>query len=200
MLKTGFPWHTDFHDAMKLNEVKLKEKGFRPYTVKARMYGGMGGYQFCVYCNKDAKNCCCPDSDFEPKPLNPGECDCTAYGWCDNCGPTCKHWRCSCNSPNEEGESEYCAECGNGSKDCQCMNPEFWRETSALSMQKGGTHYKDKKIQPVEYAHANNLGFMEANVVKYITRHKDKNNAEDIRKAIHYCQLILELEYNEGVK
>mgnify|MGYP003486394050 CR=1 FL=1 len=61
-------------------------------------------------------------------------------------------------------------------------------------------HYKDKKIQPVEYAHANNLGLMEANVVKYITRHKDKNKAEDIRKAIHYCQLILELEYNEGVK
>jgi hypothetical protein len=69
---------------------------------------------------------------------------------------------------------------------------------SALAAQVGGTHYKGFAIQPVEYIHANKLGFCEGNVVKYITRHAAKNGADDIRKVIHYCQLLLELQY--GVK
>jgi hypothetical protein len=68
---------------------------------------------------------------------------------------------------------------------------------SALDKQVSGNHYKDKGIQPIVYIHANNLGFCAGNVVKYITRYKEKNGAEDIRKAIHYCQLLLELEYSE---
>ena len=74
----------------------------------------------------------------------------------------------------------------------------FHASTSALSSQEGGDHYKKLKIQPVEFIFQNNLGFLEGNVVKYITRHKDKNGAEDIKKVIHYCQLILELQY--GIK
>ena len=66
-----------------------------------------------------------------------------------------------------------------------------------LNVQVGGEHYKNLAIQPVEYIHANNLSFLEGNVVKYITRHKTKNKAQDIRKVIHYAQLILQLEYNE---
>lgn len=73
-------------------------------------------------------------------------------------------------------------------------NYEFANE-APLDKQEGGQHYKDKAIQPVVYIHANNLGFCEGNVVKYITRHKEKNGAEDIRKVIHYCELLLELEY-----
>ena len=69
--------------------------------------------------------------------------------------------------------------------------------TSALDKQVSGDHYKDKSIQPIVYIYANNLGFCAGNVVKYISRYKDKNGAEDIRKAIHYCQLLLELEYGE---
>ena len=68
---------------------------------------------------------------------------------------------------------------------------------SALNVQVGGEHYKNLAIQPVEYIHANNLSFFEGNIVKYITRHKTKNKAQDIRKVIHYAQLILQLEYNE---
>ena len=68
---------------------------------------------------------------------------------------------------------------------------------SALEKQVSGSHYKDKGIQPIVYIHANDLGFCAGNVVKYITRYKEKNGAEDIRKAIHYCQLLLELEYSE---
>jgi hypothetical protein len=69
--------------------------------------------------------------------------------------------------------------------------------TSALDKQESGNHYKDKAIQPIVYIHANNLGFCEGNVVKYVTRHKDKNGAADIRKAIHYLELLLELEYKD---
>lgn len=68
---------------------------------------------------------------------------------------------------------------------------------SALKKQEGGGHYKNSKIQPIEYIHANNLGYIEGNIVKYITRHRFKNGAEDIRKIIHYCELMLELEYSQ---
>ena len=66
---------------------------------------------------------------------------------------------------------------------------------SALETQVAGDHYKKIKIQPVEYIEANNLDFLQGNVVKYITRHKDKGHVDDVRKAIHYCQLILQLQY-----
>ena len=65
---------------------------------------------------------------------------------------------------------------------------------SALEKQEGGSHYKGA-IQPIEYIYGNNLGYIEGNVLKYITRHKDKNGAEDIKKAIHYLELLLELTY-----
>lgn len=68
---------------------------------------------------------------------------------------------------------------------------------SALEVQTGGNHYKNQKIQPIEYITANSLGFIEGCIVKYITRHKEKNGAEDIKKIIHYCQLLLELTYEE---
>ena len=61
----------------------------------------------------------------------------------------------------------------------------------------GGTHYKTLAIQPIEYIEKNNLDYLQGNVVKYVTRHKDKNGAEDIRKAIHYCELILSMQYGE---
>lgn len=67
---------------------------------------------------------------------------------------------------------------------------------SALQEQVGGDHYH-LPIQPVEYIHRNGLDFLQGNVIKYITRHKMKNGAEDVRKAIHYCRLILQLEYGE---
>jgi len=68
---------------------------------------------------------------------------------------------------------------------------------TALDKQVGGNHYREKSIQPITYIHANNLSFCSGNVVKYITRYKDRGGADDVRKALHYCQLILELEYNE---
>lgn len=66
---------------------------------------------------------------------------------------------------------------------------------SALDRQEGGGHYRDLKIQPIEFIHANGIGYMEGNVVKYIVRHGSKGKEEDVRKALHYCQLILQLQY-----
>jgi hypothetical protein len=64
---------------------------------------------------------------------------------------------------------------------------------SALTKQVGGSHYRDKGIQPIIYIHANDLGFCEGNVVKYVTRWRDKNGVADLRKAIHYLELLIEL-------
>jgi hypothetical protein len=70
---------------------------------------------------------------------------------------------------------------------------EHMLTTSALNKQVGGSHYRDKGIQPIIYIHANNLGFCEGNVVKYVTRWRDKNGVADLKKAIHYLELLIEL-------
>lgn len=72
-----------------------------------------------------------------------------------------------------------------------------YSQAPALSTQVGGDHYKTLPIQPVQFIHANGLPFIEGNVVKYVTRHRSKNGATDIRKAIHFCQILLKLEYGE---
>jgi len=77
------------------------------------------------------------------------------------------------------------------------ISPPATVTVSALDKQVSGNHYKDKGIQPIVYIHANNLGFCEGNVIKYVTRHKEKNGAADIKKAIHYLELLLELEYKD---
>lgn len=65
----------------------------------------------------------------------------------------------------------------------------------AKEKQVAGTHYKDLPIQPVDYCQLNKLGFCESCVIKYVSRHRAKNGAEDIRKAIHFLELLLEIEY-----
>ena len=67
---------------------------------------------------------------------------------------------------------------------------------SKLDTQIAGDHYRRYAIQPVEYTVKNDLSFLAGNVVKYVTRYKHKGGAEDIRKAIHYLELILEFEYS----
>lgn len=65
---------------------------------------------------------------------------------------------------------------------------------SSLNEQFGGNHYKDRPIQPIEYIHANKLNFFEGNVVKYITRWREKGGISDLEKARHYIDLLIELE------
>jgi hypothetical protein len=70
---------------------------------------------------------------------------------------------------------------------------------SALDKQIGGQHYQTK-IQPIDYILENQLGFIEGNVIKYVSRHREKNGAEDIKKAIHYLEILLEKEYEHHGK
>ena len=65
---------------------------------------------------------------------------------------------------------------------------------SALAVQVAGNHYKSLAIQPVEYIHANGIGYFEGNVIKYVTRWRDKGGTGDLEKAKHYIDLLLELE------
>lgn len=77
-------------------------------------------------------------------------------------------------------------------------SPAEWDKVSSLNKQVGGSHYKDCAIEPIEYIMANNLGYCEGNVVKYITRHAAKGGIDDIDKVIHYCELLKELKYNDA--
>ena len=67
---------------------------------------------------------------------------------------------------------------------------------SALDQQVAGNHYKSLKIQPVEYMPANNLPYLEGNIIKSATRWRDKGGVEDLRKIKHYVDLLIELEVN----
>jgi hypothetical protein len=58
----------------------------------------------------------------------------------------------------------------------------------------GGEHYRQGTIQPIEYIYANDLGFCEANAVKYLTRWRYKDGLRDLEKAKHYIELLMELE------
>ena len=81
---------------------------------------------------------------------------------------------------------------------------ETWRreynEASALAKQTGGNHYKQMKIQPVEYVELNELSFLEGCVIKYISRWRHKNGLEDLRKIQHCVDLLIELNDLEDSK
>ena len=64
----------------------------------------------------------------------------------------------------------------------------------ALAHQEGGGHYKTLKIQPVEYIHANGIPFIEGSVIKYVTRWRAKGGVEDLKKARHFLDLLIDLE------
>lgn len=65
---------------------------------------------------------------------------------------------------------------------------------SAKDYQVGGAHYKNKGIQPIDYIMENNLDFCEGNVVKYVSRWRDKNGLDDLLKARHYLDFLIERE------
>lgn len=95
--------------------------------------------------------------------------------------------RCGFNTVAEDAPAALDAQCGKG------IAP-----TSAFDRQEGGSHYADFEIQPSEFILVNGLGFVEGNVIKYVCRHRNKNGAQDLRKAIHYIEMLLETEYGEA--
>lgn len=69
---------------------------------------------------------------------------------------------------------------------------------SANQTQIGGTHYRANKIQPWDFIAANGLGFFEGNIVKYVCRHRAKGGIDDLRKARHFLDKLIELEATDG--
>lgn len=101
---------------------------------------------------------------------------------------------------NHASYSDYIEDAMSGNTVGLCLNNSVQDpgvSVKALDVQVGGGHYKKYKIQPIEYIIANNIPYIEGNIIKYITRHKDKGGAEDIKKVIHYCNLILEEVYGK---
>jgi len=64
----------------------------------------------------------------------------------------------------------------------------------ATDIQIGGNHYSKMEIQPIEYIMKNKIPYCEANVIKYLSRWRSKNGVEDLRKAKHYIDLLIEAE------
>ena len=69
---------------------------------------------------------------------------------------------------------------------------------SALDTQIGGGHYKNMRIQPLEYCHANNIGKIEGDVIAYVSRWKLKGGIEDLKKARHELDILIELEMRDA--
>ena len=67
-------------------------------------------------------------------------------------------------------------------------------KNNALSIQIGGDHYKKLKIQPITFIHANSIPFLESCIIKRICRWRDKNGIEDLQKAKHEIDLLIQLE------
>ena len=78
-------------------------------------------------------------------------------------------------------------------------NSEIFKKSvyDSLDNQGGGKHYRNMKIQPAEFINENKLLFAEGNAIKYICRHQSKGKRQDIEKAIHYLEMILERDYAE---
>jgi hypothetical protein len=72
---------------------------------------------------------------------------------------------------------------------------------SANDIQVAGTHYKEQPIQPWDYIAANKIGYFEGNVIKYVSRWKEKGGVNDLKKARHYLDKLIEISevHNENL-
>jgi len=69
--------------------------------------------------------------------------------------------------------------------------------SKAYKKQIGGSHYQNMVMQPSEFINKNKLPFAEGSAIKYICRHAAKGKQEDIHKAIHYLEMILDRDYQD---
>ena len=69
---------------------------------------------------------------------------------------------------------------------------------SVLNIQHGGDHYKGFAIQPAEFCYKNDIPYLEATAIKYLCRHDKKNGLEDLRKAIHFIEMLIEFKYKQS--
>jgi len=79
-------------------------------------------------------------------------------------------------------------------KEYEELERELKEESLLNNVQIGGDHYKKNKIQTWDFIHENNLGFIQGNIIKHVVRYKDKNGVEDLKKARHYIDKLIEVE------
>jgi hypothetical protein len=75
------------------------------------------------------------------------------------------------------------------------FNERINNMSDVYKKQIGGDHYQSMTIQPSEFINKNNLPFAEGNAIKYLCRHKQKGQKQDLEKAIHYCQMAIDRDY-----
>lgn len=93
----------------------------------------------------------------------------------------------------------YCLVCdsehsGVGLSSCGRRCAQTPPPKSALDVQIGGGHYKDMAIQPMEYSMKNGLDACQHTAIKYISRFRDKGGIEDLKKAKHVIDMLIEFE------
>lgn len=71
---------------------------------------------------------------------------------------------------------------------------------SSFDTQIGGVHYKDMPIQPVLFCEKNKLSFCEGNIVKYVSRWRSKGGIQDLQKARHYLDMLIDIAQEERTK
>ena len=71
------------------------------------------------------------------------------------------------------------------------------KASNALDTQIGGDHYKKLAIQPIEYSEKNNLSAAEHTAIKYITRHRFKGGKQDLEKAKHCIDILIDMYYKD---
>ena len=72
------------------------------------------------------------------------------------------------------------------------------KKQSALDVQEGGDHYKNLPIQPMEYSYKNKLDALQHTIIKYVTRFRNKNGKQDLLKAKHTLEMLIEFEYPDN--
>lgn len=77
--------------------------------------------------------------------------------------------------------------------ECTPEEEAAFNEMAANAVQIGGDHYQSKAIQPWDYIISNDLGYLEGNIVKYVSRWKEKGGVEDLKKAQHYLAKLIEV-------
>lgn len=84
--------------------------------------------------------------------------------------------------------------------ECEPVEVGLERQSDPLRVQISGNHYKDFKIQPIEFIHANKIPFEEGNIIKYICRWRNKGGVKDLEKVKHYCDLLIKFYEEEYPK
>ena len=120
------------------------------------------------------------------------KCDKCGFGSCES-----KDWEMPTECLEGKGEHNWRAINTLPQIEEYIENNKNTNPNTAFNTQVGGNHYTKLAIQPMEYSMKNNLNALQHTIVKYITRYKDKNGLDDLLKAKHCIDMLIELEYKD---